>query len=125
MVAVLVPLLATHSGPVGDIASPHGLTRSESAIRAFPVWSETWLITRKCGLDGAGVATAQAGVPARMVSAPPATQATVQRNGVLIRASLGRGTTIRPLQPSYALFGANIHNRVAMARGSPAGMTAG
>src|SRR5689334_3604104 len=40
-VEVLVPLLATHSGLVGDRASPHALTASGSVIVAWPGWSET------------------------------------------------------------------------------------
>src|SRR6266508_6412387 len=72
MVAVLVPLLATHSGPVAESARPHGLTSAGSVSGALPATSEirstsvnaAWAVSASgsapAGTDTSGTASATA-----------------------------------------------------------------
>src|SRR5258706_5834282 len=64
MVEVLVPLLATHSGPVGENARPQALTRAGSVTLATLARLETWSTSVN---RGAG-APACAGMPSKRTS---------------------------------------------------------
>src|SRR5205807_3503910 len=79
VVALELPLSATHSGVAGPSASPHGLTRFGSVRRAWPGRSETRSTCRTVPGAGALPLAARAGVVPAPTAAPSSSDAIAAR----------------------------------------------